>query len=325
MSWHSLFIISTKNHAFPTALHEITATMSGLSSSPLYSKGQNIMDFNLINTFLVVVEYKSYTKAAEHLGLTQPAISAAMKRLEQLTNKTLFVRKGRNIELTSTAHHWIPLFRQALAMINDAVVEQATFQVCCTEPSFPRLTASHNFSLRCAPVSHPFLLDDLRLHKVDLVVDTLPVRETSFESQSVYKEPAVVICRQGHPRITGNTFNASMFYAEQHCVLVDTHNHAVNLGWTTNDPVKNLHIRMTTTSLSGMVLSVSKLDCLGILPLSFAREWQDVLKLQILPCPINNQLIDYKIIYHKRDEYNIAHKNLRRHIHDELIKNFDSD
>ncbi|TOM45059.1 hypothetical protein CGH75_27275, partial [Vibrio parahaemolyticus] len=39
------------------------------------------MDLNLINTFLVVVEHKSYTKAAEHLGLTQPAISSAMKRL----------------------------------------------------------------------------------------------------------------------------------------------------------------------------------------------------------------------------------------------------
>ncbi|TBT31473.1 LysR family transcriptional regulator [Vibrio parahaemolyticus] len=51
------------------------------------------MDLNLINTFLVVVEHKSYTKAAEHLGLTQPAISSAMKRLEQLTNKTLFVKK----------------------------------------------------------------------------------------------------------------------------------------------------------------------------------------------------------------------------------------
>lgn len=138
------------------------------------------MDLNLINTFLVVVEHKSYTKAAEHLGLTQPAISSAMKRLEQLTNKTLFVKKGRNIELTSTAQYWTPLFRRALTMINDAVVEQATFQVCCTESSFPRLTASPNFSLRCAPAYHPSLLDDLRLHKVDLVVDTHPVKEASL-------------------------------------------------------------------------------------------------------------------------------------------------
>lgn len=29
------------------------------------------MDLNLIQTFLVVAEYQSYTKAADHLGLTQ--------------------------------------------------------------------------------------------------------------------------------------------------------------------------------------------------------------------------------------------------------------
>ncbi|EOG7717090.1 LysR family transcriptional regulator [Vibrio parahaemolyticus] len=282
------------------------------------------MDLNLINTFLVVVEYKSYTKAAEHLGLTQPAISAAMKRLEQLTNKTLFIKKGRNIELTSTAHHWLPLFRRALAMINDAVVEQATFQVCCTESSFPRLIASPNFSLRCAPAYHPSLLDDLRLHKVDLVVDTHPVKEASFMSESVYKEPVVVICRQGHPRIIGDKLNSSMFYAEQHCVLVDTDNRATNLGWTANNPVQDLHIGITTLSLSGMVLSVSKSDYLGILHLSFAKEWEEPFKLQILPCPIENQLIDYNVIYHKRNEHNAAHQNLREHIRHEFTQSFSS-
>ncbi|EJG0649777.1 LysR family transcriptional regulator [Vibrio parahaemolyticus] len=279
------------------------------------------MDLNLINTFLVVVEYQSYTKAAEHLGVTQPAISASMKRLEQLSNKSLFVRKGRNIELTSTAHHWVPLFRRALSIINDAVIEQTTFQVCCTEPSFPRLTASPSFSLRCAPVSSLSLLDDLRLHKVDLVVDNLPTIETSFVCELVYEEPIVVICRQGHPRITGNKFNSSMFYAEQHCVLVDTEHRAVNLGGALLDPTQHLHIGMTTVSLSGMVLNVSKLDYLGILPLSFAREWQDSLKLQILPCPIKSQSIGYNMIYHKRDEHNVAHQKLRRQIRHDLIQN----
>ncbi|HCM0680147.1 TPA: LysR family transcriptional regulator [Vibrio parahaemolyticus] len=282
------------------------------------------MDLNLINTFLVVVEHKSYTKAAEHLGLTQPAISSAMKRLEQLTNKTLFVKKGRNIELTSTAQYWTPLFRRALTMINDAVVEQATFQVCCTESSFPRLTASPNFSLRCAPAYHPSLLDDLRLHKVDLVVDTHPVKEASFMSESVYKEPVVVICRQGHPRITSDKLSASMFYAEQHCVLVNTDNREINLGWRTNYSAQDLHIGITTLSLSGMVLNVSKSECLGILPLSFAKEWETSLKLQILPCPIDNQLIEHQLIYHRRDEHNVAHQNLRQRIRHDLAQSFNS-
>ena len=47
------------------------------------------MDLNLIQTFLVVAEFQSYTKAAEQLGLTQPAVSAAIKRLEQVAVRTL--------------------------------------------------------------------------------------------------------------------------------------------------------------------------------------------------------------------------------------------
>lgn len=55
----------------------------------------NVMDLNLIQTFLVVAEFQSYTKAAEHLGLTQPAVSASVKRLEQVVNKQLFVKRQR--------------------------------------------------------------------------------------------------------------------------------------------------------------------------------------------------------------------------------------
>ncbi|EGR1545739.1 hypothetical protein DZF72_09685 [Vibrio parahaemolyticus] len=86
----------------------------------------------------------------------------------------------------------------------------------------------------------------------------------------------------------------------------------------------NLHIGITTLSLSGMVLSVSKSDYLGILPLSFAKEWEEPLKLQILPCPIENQLIDYNVIYHKRNEHNAAHQNLREHIRHEFTQSFSS-
>ncbi|MDF5657825.1 LysR family transcriptional regulator, partial [Vibrio parahaemolyticus] len=61
------------------------------------------IDLNLINTFIVVTECLSYTKAADKLGVTQPAISASIKRLERTTNTKLFTKRGRNIELTSTA------------------------------------------------------------------------------------------------------------------------------------------------------------------------------------------------------------------------------
>ncbi|CDT86955.1 hypothetical protein VDIAB_110739 [Vibrio diabolicus] len=51
------------------------------------------MDFNLIQTFLIVAEYQSYSRAAEHLGLTQPAISASMKRLGK-RNQQIVICEG---------------------------------------------------------------------------------------------------------------------------------------------------------------------------------------------------------------------------------------
>lgn len=41
---------------------------------------QKTIDLNLIHTFLVVTDTLSYTKAAAQLGVTQPAISASIKK-----------------------------------------------------------------------------------------------------------------------------------------------------------------------------------------------------------------------------------------------------
>ncbi|WP_083938526.1 LysR family transcriptional regulator [Psychromonas ossibalaenae] len=61
------------------------------------------MDLNLIKPFLAVYKYQSITKAADALDLTQPAISAALRRLEKRPNKKLFVKEGRGITATSSA------------------------------------------------------------------------------------------------------------------------------------------------------------------------------------------------------------------------------
>ena len=54
----------------------------------------------LLNVFLVVVEEKSFTRAAEKLGRTQPAITQAIQRLESELGETLIDRSGRELALT---------------------------------------------------------------------------------------------------------------------------------------------------------------------------------------------------------------------------------
>ncbi|WP_280955320.1 MULTISPECIES: LysR family transcriptional regulator [Cohaesibacter] len=59
------------------------------------------LDWNLLRTFMVLVEQKSITKAADFLGLKQPTVSAALKRLEDVTGHRLIVRKPNHFKVTS--------------------------------------------------------------------------------------------------------------------------------------------------------------------------------------------------------------------------------
>lgn len=58
------------------------------------------LDWNLLRTFMVVAEQQGISKAAHFLGLKQPTISAALKRLEQHTGQTLIIRKPNEFFLT---------------------------------------------------------------------------------------------------------------------------------------------------------------------------------------------------------------------------------
>lgn len=57
-------------------------------------------DFNKYKIFHAVAESKSFSQAANMLHLSQPAISYAIKELEQTLNTKLFIRERQGIKLT---------------------------------------------------------------------------------------------------------------------------------------------------------------------------------------------------------------------------------
>lgn len=58
------------------------------------------MTFEQLRIFLAVVEHMHFTRAADALYLTQPAVSAAIQNLEEEYGVKLFDRLGRHIEIT---------------------------------------------------------------------------------------------------------------------------------------------------------------------------------------------------------------------------------
>ncbi len=58
------------------------------------------LDWNLLRTFLVIMQERSVSRAAARLHLTQPAVSQALKRLEDTLGRTLIQRRGPHFEPT---------------------------------------------------------------------------------------------------------------------------------------------------------------------------------------------------------------------------------
>ncbi len=53
-----------------------------------------------LKTFITLVEFLSFTQAAKELGLTQPAVTQHIQKLEKELGKSLVIRHAKEIELT---------------------------------------------------------------------------------------------------------------------------------------------------------------------------------------------------------------------------------
>lgn len=61
---------------------------------------ENNIDLNAYKTFYVVAQWKSFSKAASELYISQPAVSYSIKKLEEELNTKLFIRLNKGIKLT---------------------------------------------------------------------------------------------------------------------------------------------------------------------------------------------------------------------------------
>ena len=72
------------------------------------------MDTRQLAAFCAVVERKSFSQAAERLGVTQPAVSLQVRSLEKRLGRTLLDRSGRRVEPTEAG---LALYRGAQRML----------------------------------------------------------------------------------------------------------------------------------------------------------------------------------------------------------------
>lgn len=145
----------------------------------------NNIPTDLLRTLVAVVDLRSFTKAAQMLGVTQPAVSAQIKRLQALLGYDLFDRQSSGVILTQQGDAVVDYARRLLS-INDEIVglgksDRARHRIRIGLPgdlSGPLLpwtlakfrTRWPDFNFQTLSGAAPALLRELREGKIDIVV-----------------------------------------------------------------------------------------------------------------------------------------------------------
>jgi DNA-binding transcriptional LysR family regulator len=170
-----------------------------------------------MKVFEAVARLGSYTRAAEELHLTQPAVSMQIKQLEENTGLPLFEQLGKKIYLTQAGqemHHYCRSIAQQLDEVDKVMAEmkgvkrgRLVIAVASTANYFAaRLLAT--FSQRYPQVTISLdvtnregLLDHLDANDIDMVIMGRPPEGLDLVADPFTENPLVVIAAPTHPLV----------------------------------------------------------------------------------------------------------------------------
>jgi LysR family nod box-dependent transcriptional activator len=183
-------------------------------------------DLNLLLPLDALLEHRHVTRAAEAIGIGQPAMSAALARLRRMFDDPLLVRNGRVHELTPLAQSLVEPVRAALTGLEqvlvaqphfDAAVDVRNFTLVASDyvtlillrPLFERLYAeAPRVAVNVIPVSAATEIE-LERAQVDLVImpKELSPGMRRFPHRALFTDRYVAAVWNQHREVTGDTLD----------------------------------------------------------------------------------------------------------------------
>lgn len=131
-------------------------------------------DLNLLRVLDALLQEHSTVRAGKRLGLSQPAVSAALGRLRTTLGDELFFRRGQGLEATRYALSLEVPLREALDRIERLIQGPSGFDPTKSQAGF-RISGSDFFAELLMPKLAEYLQVEapmMRVHLVDLVPDS---------------------------------------------------------------------------------------------------------------------------------------------------------
>jgi len=175
------------------------------------------LDLNLLVVFNQLLRDRNVSATAEALGVTQPAVSNALKRLRAVLKDELFLRTSRGMQPTPYALHLAEPVIYALNTLQSAFSKRDTFdpqsstrkfQIAMTDigemyfmpPLMEALSKqAPNVSISTLRPNAGNLQDDMESGTVDVALGLLPDLKAGFFQRRLFRHKYVCVFRRGHP------------------------------------------------------------------------------------------------------------------------------
>ncbi|MBF1802251.1 LysR family transcriptional regulator [Alloalcanivorax profundimaris] len=132
-------------------------------------------DLNLLKYLDVLLREKNVTRAAEQLGITQPAMSNSLKRLRLMFGDPLLIRTSEGMTATDRAQELQPLVRQLIAQAESLFTPEDGFQPSDSRRVFRIMTSDY-----AEATLVPHIVRRLREEAPNVVLDFLTPSDVSY-------------------------------------------------------------------------------------------------------------------------------------------------
>jgi DNA-binding transcriptional LysR family regulator len=301
------------------------------------------IDLNLLVYLDVLLRERNVTRAAESLGISQPAMSNGLRRLRKLFSDPLLVRTSSGMSPTERAENLQPMVREVVASIKNVVQPDRQFDAASADRVFRIAVSDYGESTllphmlrRMRSDAPDVTLDiltpsdvsyqDLERGSVDLVINRFDELPQSFHQRPVWRDG--FSCIFSHQNPIRSKFNLESYLEAGHVwvsktgmgIGVGMEPDAIqSLGWVDEALArlgKKRRIRVFTRHYIAAMRLADLRDLIITVPSRAANLLKDDPSVVIVPPPFEIPKLELTMAWSPLLQHNPAHQWIRRLIVD---------
>ena len=290
-------------------------------------------DLNLLPIAFALYDELSVSRAARLLGMSQPAVSMALRRMRETFDDPLFIRVPTGIAPTPRAHAIVRLARPLVQRLQENLLKGASFDPATStrmitvalsdvgEMAFlPRLLTqlranAPHCAVRSVSVTGAQLAHDLEKGDVDLAIGYFPALSLkNFRHRRVSTHRFACLMRADHPS-RAPRMSAADFMAAQHVVVrAEGRSQEVLERYLERRKIRR-KVVVYTSNFLGVPFIVARSDLIATMPYAVAREFAAMSpQLAVTLPPFEISGFDLRLHWHRRFDNEPRNKWLREQL-----------